>query len=145
MKYQCEIRIDAPIDKVVELWKDENNYVHWQDGFQSIERLSGDKGNVGAKSKIVLEDERRIVLTETIVSSDLPNEFTALYEHEHMTNAQTTRFQRIDDDTTLYVTEVDYIKFNGIVVKIIAMLFPQKFREQSNKWMKQFKAFAESK
>lgn len=67
----------------------------------------------------------------------------ALYEHIHMTNTQTTTFKSIDTNITQYTSEEDYIKFNGMMIKLIAKLFPSKFKAQSQKWMNQFKVFAE--
>lgn len=144
MKYTCAIQIDLPIKQVVQLWEDENNFKHWQDGFKSMELLSGTHNTKGAKSKIILEDGRRIELIETIIISNLPHEKTALYEHVHMTNTQRTRFKEIETNKTLYTSEVEYTRFNGIMIKLMAKLFPQKFKAQSQKWMDQFKVFAET-
>jgi len=143
MKYTCTIDIDLPIDKTVELWADEKNFKEWQDGFESIELLSGAPDSKGTKSKIILNGKRRIELIETIINSDLPNEKKALYEHVHMTNTQTTRFEPISKNKTRYISEVEYTNFNGFMIKIMAKLFPKKFKEQSQKWMNQFKEFAE--
>ena len=144
MKYTCSVEIDAPIEKVVALWENEAYFKEWQDGFESIELLSGSHNTEGAKSKIVFNGKRRMELTETIIKSDLPNEKKALYEHIHMTNTQTTRFESITENSTRYISEVEYTKFNGVMIKLIAKLFPSKFKEQSQKWMNQFKSFAES-
>ena len=145
MKYTCTIEINLPIDQVVQLWKNEDHFKEWQDGFQSIEHLSGAPNSKGARSKIILQDDkRRIELLETIISSNLPQEKKALYEHVHMINTQTTRFEKIKDNKTLYISEVEYTQFNGLMIKLIAKLFPGKFKAQSQKWMNQFKAFAES-
>jgi len=143
MKYTCTVEINLPIDKVAQLWEDENNFKEWQDGFKSIEHLSGTPNSPGAKSRIILEDGRRIELLETIILSNLPQEKTALYEHVHMINRQTTRFKKIDNNKTQYLSEVEYTQFNGLMIKIMAKLFPGKFKQQSQKWMNQFKEFAE--
>lgn len=143
MKYTCLVEINLPIDRVVQLWENEDNFKAWQDGFLSIEHLSGTPNTEGAKARIILKDKRSIELIETIISTNLPEEKTALYEHVHMTNTQTTRFVKIDDHKTQYISEVEYLKFNGFLVKLIARLFPGKFKAQSQKWMQQFKAFAE--
>lgn len=143
MKYICTVDINLPIDKVVAHWDNENNFKEWQDGFQRIEHLSGIPNSKGAKSKIIFHGKRKIELLETIISSDLPNEKVALYEHNHMTNTQTTRFKSIGQNKTQYISEVEYTKFNGFMIKLIAKIFPSKFKEQSQKWMNQFKAFAE--
>ena len=143
MKYTCTVEIDLPIDKVVQLWENEDNFKEWQDGFISIEHLSGTYNSNGAKSKIILQDKRRIELLETIISTNLPQEKIALYEHIHMTNTQTTRFKEIENNKTQYISEVEYTQFNGFMIKLMAKLFPSKFKGQSQKWMNQFKAFAE--
>ena len=143
MKYTCSVEIDLPIDKTVGLWENENNFGEWQDGFESIEHLSGTPNEKGAKSKIVFNGKRRIELIETIISSNLPTEKTALYEHVHMHNTQTTRFEPIAEAKTRYISEVEYIKFNGFMIRLMAKLFPNKFKAQSQKWMNQFKDFAE--
>ena len=144
MKYTCSIDIDLPLEKTVKLWEDENNFKHWQDGFKSIKHLNGSTNTVGATSKIILNSNQKIELLETILVSNLPHEKTALYEHKHMANTQTTRFIAIDTYKTQYISEVEYTKFNGLFIKVIAKLFPKKFKAQSEKWMLQFKTFAEN-
>ena len=144
MRYTCTVDINLPIDQVVTLWLDENNFKNWQDGFESIEHLSGTPETTGAKSKILLKGPRgKMELLETIVTSNLPLEKTAIYEHIHMTNKQTTRFKAIEDTKTQYISEVEYTQFNGFMIKLMAKLFPSKFKGQSQKWMNQFKALAE--
>ena len=144
MKYICEIEINQPIKKVVELWTDENNFTKWQDDFKSITLLDGSINTVGAKSEIIFEGKHKIELIETIIISNLPTEKKALYEHKMMSNTQSSRFIAINDNKTQYISEVEYIKFNGLMMKIIAKLFPSKFKVQSQKWMNQFKVFAEN-
>ncbi|MBO3697965.1 SRPBCC family protein [Roseivirga sp. E12] len=145
MKYTCSIDIDLPIKRVVELWEDEKYFDKWQDGFQSINHFEGEPHTVGAKSLILLgQGNRKMELTETIISNNLPEEKKALYAHIHMTNTQTTRFQEISPEQTRYISEVEYTKFNGFMPKMMAKLFPGMFKKQSQKWMNQFKVFAES-
>ena len=143
MKYTCTVAINKPIADVVSLWENESNFKEWQDGFESIELLSGEIGQKDAKSKIILDDNRRIELIETIISNNLPDEKVALYEHIHMDNLQTTRFKPLGEEKTEYISIVEYTKFKGFMVKLMAKLFPSKFKAQSQKWMDQFKAFAE--
>lgn len=145
MKYTCTVLIKKPIQEVVDLWSDESYFNQWQDGFKSSTLLSGIANTEGAKSKLILNDKRYIELIETIITSNLPHEKTALYEHSHMTNTQSSKFKAIDEHTTEYTSEVEYIKFNGLFITLIAKLFPKKFKAQSQKWMDQFKTFSESK
>jgi len=145
MNYTCTIEINLPITKIVELWNNEAYFKHWQDGFQSIETIEGLSGRVGTKSKILLQQgKRKMELIETIITNNLPTEKKALYEHIHMTNTQTTKFESISENKTLYISEVEYTKFNGFIPKLMSKLFSSMFKKQSQKWMNQFKAFAES-
>lgn len=143
MKYTCTIQINAPLQTVVSLWENPDHFDQWQDGFESITHLEGIPNTKDAKSKIVLNDKMKIELIETILVNNLPDEKTARYEHIHMTNTQTSRFEALDEHRTLYISEVEYIQFNGIMIKLMAKLFPGKFKSQSEKWMTQFKAFVE--
>lgn len=145
MKYECSVEINAPLNKTVEMWQDESGFKHWQDGFQKIEPIDGTPNTVGAKSKIYLEQgKRKMELLETIQVMNLPEEKTGLYEHIHMTNTQTSRFKPLGENKTLYISEVEYTKFNGFMPKLMAKLFPGMFKKQSQKWMDQFKAYVES-
>ncbi len=144
LKYTCSILINLPINQVVDLWNNENHFKEWQYGFIAIEHLSGTPHTPGAKSRIRLKGPKgEMELIETIQSIDLPLKKTALYEHKHMTNTQVTKFKRLSANQTEYTTEVEYLQFNGVLIKIFARLFPNKFKAQSQKWMDQFKSFAE--
>jgi len=144
MKFTCTIEIDRPIEEVVTLWKDESNYEHWQEGFQSKELLSGEKGQVGAKSKILLSSKnQKMELIETIEINNLPEEHKVYVEHIHMCNYMTTKFISLSEKQTMYSTTVEYTQFNGFMPKLMAKLFPSMFRKQVQKWLDQFKGFAE--
>ena len=143
MKYTCKIIIKLSIEKVVELWSDEKHFREWQDGFVRIEHIDQDKVK-GAKAKIYFDGKHKFELLETIMINNLPQEKTALYEHTHMSNTQSSRFSKLGPNETEYTSEVIYTQFNGIMMKVISKLFPGKFKAQSEKWMKQFKEFAEN-
>ncbi|MCB0481447.1 MAG: SRPBCC family protein [Flavobacteriales bacterium] len=144
MKYACQVEINLAIDQTVSLWENENNFSEWQDGFQSIVLLSGEHNMPKAQSLITLQQgKRKMELHETIISNNLPREKKALYEHIHTTYTQTTRFIKLEENKTLYISEVEYTQFNGFMIKILAKVFPGMFKKQSQKWMEQFKTFAE--
>lgn len=145
MKYTCSVDINLAIDKVATLWADENHFEKWQDGFRSFENLKGEPGAVGTKSKILFrQGKRKVELIETIISNNLPLEKKALYEHVHMTNTQTTKFENISENKTRYISEVEYTQFKGYMPKLMAVLFPSMFKKQSQKWMNQFKEYVEN-
>jgi len=144
MKFTCSIDINKPIDEVLALWKDESNYKHWQEGFQSKELLSGEKEAVGSQSKIILQQgKQRMELIETILINNLPDERKTLVEHIHMDNTQTVRFESISANETRYISEIEYTKFKHLIPKLMAKLFPSMFKKQVQKWLDLFKLFAE--
>lgn len=144
MKFTCSTVIDVPIQDVIKLWAEENNYKKWQDGFVSIELQEGIKGTIGAKSLIILQQgSRKMELIETILSNNLPYEKKALYEHLHMDNTQITKFIDLDNFQTKYISEIDYFNFKSFLPKIMAFLFPGIFKKQVQKWLDNFKKFAE--
>ena len=140
----CSVEIDLPIDKVVKLFDNNANLKEWQDGFIGIEHLSGKSGKSGAKSKLKYKTgKRNMELIETIVSKNLPDEFTATYEHTAMLNTMTTRFVELYDNRTKYYANIEYTKFNRLMPNLMAKMMPGMFKKQVQKWMDQFKTFAE--
>lgn len=144
MKYTCSITINLPLKKTAELWNNEAHFSKWQDDFKSIELISGSKDTVGAKSRILFDGKQKIELIETVLISNLPTEKKALYEHVHMINTQHTQFEAINPNTTLFTSTVEYTKFNKFIIRMLARLFPNIFKKQSERWMEQFKVFAEN-
>ena len=49
----------------------------------------------------------------------------------------------ISPDKTRYEYEFEYIRINWVITKLLAIFFPGMYRKQGEKWMKQFKEFAE--
>lgn len=145
MKYTCTVDISLTFHECANLWADERHFHLWQDGFQSIIPLEGKPSEVGSTATILLEQgKRKMELKETILTNNLPQEKKALYEHIHMSNTQTTKFEKIDEDHTRLISEVEYTQFNGFMPKMMGKLFPGMFKKQSQKWLDQFKAFAEA-
>ena len=145
MKFSCSVEIDQPLEKVVEFFDNPDNLKEWQDGFISLEHLSGTPGMPGAKSRLKYKAEKReIELIETIEVKTLPKEFTALYETSAMVNTMTTRFISLDENCTRYEADIHYKRFNGIMPKLMATFMPGMFKRQVQKWMDQFKVIAET-
>ena len=110
----------------------------------SLQHISGTPGKPGAKSRIIYKTGKHVIdLTETIQVKNLPDEMTALYEHEHMVNTMSNRFSSIDKNRTKWVVEIEYTKFIGFIPNLMALLMPGIFKKQVQKWLDQFKAFAE--
>ena len=140
MKFTCTIDINAPRDKVVSVFLDPEKQKHFQDGFIRKELLSGEINQVGTKSKL---HYKRLELIETIQVNNLPDTFQGLYEHKHTTNTMHVTFTSVNAETTRYISEINYTKLNGFLIKAIMKLFPSMFKKQVEKWMIQFKNYVE--
>lgn len=145
MKFTCSVTINLPKEKVVQLFLDENNLGKWQDGFISKERLSGKTNQVGTNSKIVYKmGKGQMVLIETILDNDLPHSIKGNYSHSSTENTMLNTFTAIDAKTTKYQADIEYTRFTGFVVKAMKLILPGIFKKQVQKWMDNFKQFAEN-
>lgn len=97
MKFICSIDIKASRDKVVDAFIDVDKQHLFQDGFISKKLISGSNNNVGAKSKLTY---KRLVLIETVLKNNLPDEFEGLYEHKHTTNTMNVTFKQLGNNVT---------------------------------------------
>ena len=141
MKFACTIDIDAPMNYVAEIFENPDHLKYFQDGFISKEPISGTPGEKDATSRMTY---KKLELIETIISNSLPSEFEALYEHKHMTNTMKVNFEALETNKTRYTSEIEYTKFNGVFIKLIATLFPRMFKKQVQKWLVNFKNYVES-
>ncbi len=144
MKYKGSIEINSPRKKVVELFADPTNLKEYQDGFIKKELVSGKEGEDGAVSKMYYKyGKRDMELTETITANRLPDSFESSYHHVHMDNTMKCEFVVLNDNLTRYEYKFEYTRISWVLPKLIAILFPGVYRKQGEKWMKQFKEFAE--
>jgi hypothetical protein len=143
MKFECYVDINAPREKVIELFDSFDNLKEWQDGYQGHEAVEGTPGEVGAKTKLTYHMRGRpMELIETITKRDFPHEFSGTYDHKHMTNSMQNLFEEIEGGTR-WRAKVHYTTFSGFMANSMAFLFPSMFKKQVQKWMDQFKEFAE--
>jgi hypothetical protein len=99
---KATVAIDLPIDKVVELFMDKNNFKEWKQEFVRYEHISGTPNKAGAVTKLVY---RRITLFETVTSQHLPTAIIEEYEHKRgkttiMFHKATNRFTSVEQSGT---------------------------------------------
>jgi len=143
MKYTVDIEIDLPKEKVIELFDNPENMTKWQKGFISLVHMSGEPGQVGAKSKLKYKmGKRDIEMVETIISRDLPKEFSATYEAKGVWNRIDNEFHDTTEGNTKWIAHQEF-EFKGFM-KLMGFLMPGMFKKQSCKYLEDFKAFAET-
>ena len=144
MHYQLELEINAPRERVVELFLDPDNLQHWQPDLVSFEQISsGAPREVGAKSKQVHRmGKREFETIETITVHRPPEEFAATYEAEGVWNLVSNRLTETTHGTTRWVLN-SHCKFSSLVMKLMALLSPGMFKKKTMTFMQRFKEFAE--
>jgi hypothetical protein len=144
MKYTVEIEINLPRDQVIALFDSEENLALWQPTLVSTKHLSGEKGQVGAKTEMVYQmGKRQCEMVETITVKNLPHEFSGTYEAKGVWNEVKNYMEEVDENTTKWRAESEF-KFSNIMMKIMGWLFPNLFKKESMKFLRNFKQFAET-
>ena len=144
MKYEVDVEINLPRDKVVELFDNSDNMKYWQPGLVSFEHLSGEPGQVGAKSNLHYKmGKREVKMIETITVNDLPLEFSGTYEAKGVWNHVQNYFIEKEDDKTIWKS-VNEFKCSGFL-RLMIFFMPGMFKKETCKYLVNFKKFAESK
>jgi len=145
MDYQGSVIINRPREIVTALFMNSDYNKEYQDGFIKKEIIEGIAGEDGAVSKMYYKyGKRDMILTEIVTKNNLPNSFEASYYHKPMDNTMKCTFTEIGKNQTRYEYEFEYTRINWFLPKLIAILFPSMYRKQGEKWMQQFKIFAET-
>lgn len=142
MQYTSEVLIDRPREHVVNLFDDPDALHDWVHGLQSVEPLSGEPGQIGARSRMVFDrDGRTTEMVETIVTRDLPETFVTTYETNGVWNRVTNQFHAPEPGVTRWVALHEF-KFSGFM-RLIGLLFRGSFPKQTEQDMQRFKQYAE--
>ena len=142
--YTVEIEIDLPRDQVIEIFDNQENMFHWQNGLQDIQHLSGQPGQNGARSLLVYQNgKHRIELTETITNRNLPDGFDGCYEWGGGKNTLKNRFVELGGSKTRWESTCEY-EFKSLFLKLMGIFMPGMFKKQNMQFLQNFKAFCES-
>lgn len=142
-KYSGALEVKKPLAQVVAAFANPDYLGHYQDGFIAKELLSGEAGQAGAVSVLRYRyGKQQMELVETIHSNQLPLSFSAHYQHKHMENTMLCRFRELSADSTSYEYEYEYTRMS-FVPRVLGLLFPNMYRKQGEKWLRQFKDFVE--
>ncbi|MEV4416825.1 SRPBCC family protein [Catellatospora sp. NPDC049609] len=153
MKYTVSIEIALPRERVAQLLADPAQLPKWLRGLVVHEPLHGEHGQVGTKSRVVLQmGQQKIEGTEIVTRREpadlhaIPRESVVHFERELVTegmwSAARERLTDVGPEMTLWESENEY-RFSGLMMRLVGLLMPGAFRKQSLKHMQDFKAFAE--
>lgn len=143
MRYTVEILINLPREKVIELFDNSDNMPKWQPTLLSFEHMEGEAGQPGAKSRLLYrQGNGQMEMIETIIKRDLPDEFSGTYETDGVLNINLNYFHEVSANQTRWVTDTEF-QFSNFMMKMMGFFAPFLFKQQTRKFMENFKAFAE--
>ncbi len=148
IKYSEEIVINRNIDTVTALFDNPYNMKEYMDGINSYTLISGNIGEPGAKAEIIInyieEDakNRKIVMTEEIITNNLPKDKKITYKANGVYNIVINKFIKISENQTKFINEQEFI-FKGYM-KIMGFFMQSVFEQQSRVYLQNFKEFAEN-
>lgn len=144
MKYTSEIEINLPRDEMLALLDEPQNMKHWQRGLQSYRQLSGEAGKEGAQMELEYQmGKRHMLLVETVLKRNLPDEFHMTYDAKGVHNIQKNYFEVLDEKRCKWISETEF-QFSSFPMKLMGWLMPGAFKKQSMAYLRDFKNFAET-
>lgn len=141
--YTVSMDIDAPRDRVTQLFVDPTHFSDWINGLERYEVVSGEAGQTGAKAELrTVEGSKTYDMTETIEENQLPDGITMFYEVDGVLNRVVNRFSEPTAGVTRWVSENEF-KFQG--ARRALNLIPFVFKGQTVRDMARFKEFVEGR
>lgn len=142
MKFKAVVEIDESLDKLVGLIQDPECTLQWLEGLVSVEHVSGDFRQPGAKSKVVFESAAgKMLITETVLSNELPKEYRIRYDGQGYTSFSNYSFEAITPKRTKFTMDQE-IELKG-ALKLAAGLIRGTVKRQLQRSAESFKRFAE--
>lgn len=133
MKLTTTIIINKPIKEVWDFYDDPDNLKLWLRGFQTFEHVSGERGQIGAKSRhTYLENGKTIIMDEEITARIPYKEFSGILTHDIMSTTLTNTFEDLGNGSTRLVCIVD-TKFKPFFLRLLSPLMKGMFRRRQEK------------
>ncbi len=145
MRYQLELDIDAPRERVLELFLDTENLKRWQPSLVRYEQLSGDgMRGVGSTSKQLHRmGQREVDMLATVTVDRYPDEFAATFEADDVWNLIENHFFDLGEHRTKWTVTSDF-RSSSFMMKLLMLIMPGMFKKQTRSFMEHFKEFAEA-
>ncbi len=143
MKYEMDIVIDLPRERVVELLSDYGNMFNWMPSLTDIEPISGTPGEVGAVHELTHKMGRRsVTMRETVTKKELPELYCGTYTAKGCVNHVENVLLEAGPAKTKWIIRSEFI-CTGLMW-LMVKLMPSGFKKQTRIYMRSFKEYSES-
>ena len=122
INYSTEVEVNKPLKEAWAVFQDDSKTADWVEGMKSIELIEGTEGEVGAKYKLVIEqDEEVMEMTETITALKAEKMLGLAFDSDVMNSDVAMHFTAKDENTTLIKADSD-VRGKGIFWKSLLAL-----------------------
>ncbi len=137
------VTVNAPVEKVWDIFMNPANLKHWLTGFVSIEHLSGTIGQVGSISKMTfIEHGRQLEIIEKVLHLNSLQQYSFSMQSDTIDSLTDVRFVSIGQITEI-IQAVQYSP-NGFLMKIFMPFLKGKMKKRMTDDLSNLKAFIES-
>ena len=143
MRYQMEVKIERSREEVVAVFVDPDQAQAWIPDLLRIERIDGESGAIGSKTRFVFKTRRgEMEMVETITDNSLPDSFDAVYDAKSVKNIHSNRFVA-EGNATRYIADTEF-RFSGMM-KLMGVFMRGAFPKETRRQMERLKVYIESK
>lgn len=141
--FEYEVEIDKPLDEVYAAWSKPENLPRWLTGLQRTELLSGEPGQVGAKTRQVYLERGRIVeMIETITAMEPKKHQEGVLEVQGM--KATLHVDFIDRGAKTGVRFRSDFESKSIMMRLMMPFMKRQIRKRQLGDLERFGAMVES-
>ena len=143
IKFEEEIVINSNIDSISMILNNPSKIDNYMPGVEKYSLKKGDLGRKGAVAEIRINSEGNdIILKETIIYNNLPNEIKISYEADGVYNVVKYKLQVLTNNK-VRLNYIQEFKFNGYM-KFVGFFMESALRNQSRVYLDNFKNFIET-
>lgn len=143
MKSKTEVLIQAPRDKVLEMWQSFEDQKKWQKGLESLELRNGKPGYIGTQTYYTYKmGRKRLDMQETLIHNNLPSEYQVLQEADYVISRHKYYITEPEPGKTLWTT-ISETRFQSLGLRFMAWLSPGLFEKEQQKTLEAFRDYVE--
>lgn len=141
-KYQVEVSIDKPLDKVFSTFNNLEDMAVWLPEVKSVEPINIKPGVVGSEYKMTIDNNgQTVVMTEKVVAY-IPNKKVTLYfDADTMLKTDDYIFTGANGKTL--ITKDVICKSNSYIMRCMFPYLKSKFIELDQMYLDKFKTYIE--
>lgn len=141
---KVNVTVNAPVEKVWDIFMNPDYLKHWLSGFVSIEHLSGSIGKQGSTSKMkFMERGKELEVTEKVLFNNPMQQYSFEMQHETLNTLTDVRFVSIGQVTEI----IQAVQFSpkGIFMKLMMPLMKGTMKKRMSNDLKNLKEFIETR